>query len=190
MRTAEYSPPLALRRPAARGDRYLSFLAETLKPMIDHDFRTLPDRAHTGIIGSSMGGLISLYAFFHRPETFGFTGALSPSLWLDGSAIFRYIAAAPFTPGAIYLDIGEQEGRLPPGEQIRTMVRDARRMKRTLIEKGYRLGQDLCYLEERGGLHNEEAWARRLPRALRFLLHEAPRDQHHSDRRSEQQPAP
>src|SRR5207248_1353135 len=62
-RIAEYNPF----RDDARGDRYLTFLIETLKPMIDQRFRTLPERAHTGIAGSSMGALISLYGFFHAP---------------------------------------------------------------------------------------------------------------------------
>src|SRR5258708_5997247 len=58
------------------GDQYLAFMVDTLKPIIDRDFRTLPDRDHTGTIGSSLGGLIGLFAFFQRPDVFGFVGAM------------------------------------------------------------------------------------------------------------------
>src|SRR5262245_44761431 len=78
-RIDEYSPFRDRRlRKGGRGDQYLSFVARTVKPLIDRDFRTLPERATTGILGSSMGGLISLYAFFACPEVFGFAGAMSP----------------------------------------------------------------------------------------------------------------
>ena len=71
-----------------QGQAYVAFIVETLKPLIDQQFRTLPDRLHTGIMGSSMGGLISLYAFFQHREVFGFAGVMSPSLWFAGRAIF------------------------------------------------------------------------------------------------------
>src|SRR5688572_27604222 len=80
------------------GDAYLAFLADTLKPLIDDVLRTLPGREHTGIVGSSMGGLISLYAAVRRPEVFGFMGALSPSLWYAGRAIFEVVRDAPRSP--------------------------------------------------------------------------------------------
>ena len=159
-----------------RGDEYLAFIVETVKPLIDHDFRSLPDRAHTGIMGSSMGGLISLYGFFRYPEIFGFAGAMSPSLWFAHEAIFPYVDAAPFAPGRIYLDIGMHEGpdmRVPralPHTYIGRHILSLRRMRDLLIAKGYRDGQDVRYEEEVEAEHNEAAWARRLPGALRFLL--------------------
>jgi predicted alpha/beta superfamily hydrolase len=149
-RMREYSP-------FADGPHYLAWIVETVKPLIDRDFRTLPERAHTGMMGSSLGGLISLYAFFHRPETFGFVGAFSPSLWVNRGAIFPYIRATQYSPGCIYLDNGTLEG-------------DARPMYELLLQKGYRAGKDIRYVREEGGRHTEEAWARRLPDALRFLL--------------------
>ena len=59
------------------GDLYTAFLAETVKPLIDRDFRTLPEREATGVMGSSLGGLISLYAIFRRPDVFGMAGVVS-----------------------------------------------------------------------------------------------------------------
>ncbi|HKP74206.1 MAG TPA: alpha/beta hydrolase-fold protein [Longimicrobiaceae bacterium] len=150
-----------------RGDDYLRFIVETVKPIVDRDFRTRPEREATGIAGSSMGGLISLYAFFACPQTFGFAGVMSPALWFGARGIFGYVRERPFTPGRIYLDIGTNEG----GEALN----DARKMKSLLEEKGYRTGRDLLFYVEMGGRHNERAWARRLKHVLRFLLGAPPR---------------
>lgn len=153
-RIAEYNP---FADPPKCGLRYLDFLTATIKPMIDHDFRTLTDRAYTGILGSSMGGLISLYAFFRRPDVFGLVGALSPALWIAHGGIYTYIQHAVAPQGRIYLDHGTHET-------------SAARMSHLLQEKGYRLDESLKYVEEQGGRHTETAWAGRLPEALRFLL--------------------
>jgi predicted alpha/beta superfamily hydrolase len=161
-----------------RGDAYLAFIVETVKPLIDRDFRTLTGREHTGLFGSSMGGLISLYGFFRRPETFGFAGVMSPSLWFAQGAIFSFVEAAPTWPGKIHLDIGTYEGpdmrdrhELPP-TYVGRHILSLRQMRDVLIQKGYRDGVDINYQEAPEAVHNEPAWARRLPGALRFLLME------------------
>jgi predicted alpha/beta superfamily hydrolase len=161
-RLTEYSPFPDAHLGGGDGDAYLSFITDTIKPLIDADFRTLPDREQTGIIGSSMGGLISLYAFFDRPDVFGFAGVMSPSLWFGQGAIFRYLEAAPFTPGRLDLDIGTREGP--------NMVRNVQLLRDTLLAKGYTLDHSLRYVEDEGAEHNEAAWRARLREALRFLL--------------------
>jgi predicted alpha/beta superfamily hydrolase len=167
-RLDEYSPFRDRRHDkGGRGDAYLDFLVDTVKPIVDRDFRTRPERECTGIAGSSMGGLISLYAFFSRSSVFGFAGVMSPALWFGGRAIFDYVRERPHVRGRIYLDIGTNEG----GEALG----DARRMKALLEEKGYRTGRDLLFFVEMGGRHNERAWARRLHHTLRFLLGAPPR---------------
>ncbi|HET7229332.1 MAG TPA: alpha/beta hydrolase-fold protein [Longimicrobium sp.] len=162
-RLNEYSP---WRDPGhkqgGRGDDYADFIVQTVKPVIDRDFRTRPERESTGIAGSSMGGLISLYAFFRHPETFGFAGVMSAAFWFAGHAIYRYVEERPFVGGRVYLDVGTSEG---PQE-----VADVRRMKTLLEGKGYRTGRDLLFFVEMGGQHNERAWQRRLRKALHFLL--------------------
>jgi predicted alpha/beta superfamily hydrolase len=160
-RCDEYSPWVDPRAGGGRGDRYLRFLTETVKPLIDRDFRTRPERDETAIVGSSMGGLISLYGFFRHPLTFGSAGVMSPALWFAGSAVFAYLARVPFIPGRIYLDVGGREGS---GE-----LGDVRRLYRLLRRKGYGRSE-LRLVVERGGQHREAAWARRLPGELRFLL--------------------
>lgn len=178
-RMAEYSPFRDPRHGGGRGDDYLEFIAATVKPLIDRDFRTLPGRRHTGLLGSSMGGLISLYAFFRQPATFGFAGVMSPSLWYAGEAIFDYVEAASYYPGKLYLDVGTRElgehhsGRLHRATASRRYYASVRRMKGILVRKGYRPLRDLYHVEEKWAGHTESSWARRLAPALRFLLSEA-----------------
>jgi predicted alpha/beta superfamily hydrolase len=145
-------------------DLYLEFLLDTLKPQIDDLFRTLPEPEQTGIGGSSMGGLVSLYAFFRAPHAFGFTAALSPAFWFGERRIFDWVAAADAPPGGgrIYLDIGTREG----GRSLP----DARRMRDVLLAKGYAEGENFRYVEEEGARHAEGAWRRRFKKALPFLL--------------------
>lgn len=161
-RLDEYSPWADEAHGGGRGADYVRFLVDEVKPRIDADFRTRPERDATGIAGSSMGGLISLYAFFAAPETFGFVAALSPAFWFADRAVFPFVEAAPKVDGRIYLDVGTNEGR--------DTVADVRRMKELLRWKGYRTGRDLAFVVEMGGAHNERAWRRRLPAALPFLL--------------------
>ena len=174
-RLSEYSPFDDAHHGPGRGDNYLSFLVDTIKPLVDHDFRTLPGRAHTGIMGSSMGGLISLYGFFRRGDVFGFAGVMSPSFWYANRAIYAYVEQAPFVPGKIYLDVGTREyggsvTEKAARRQSRRHYASVRRMKRLLVQKGYRLRHELLVVEEQGAGHDEPSWARRLPLALSFLL--------------------
>jgi predicted alpha/beta superfamily hydrolase len=178
-RLAEYSPFTDHHHTSrgGRGERYVNFLAETLKPIIDKDFRTRPERECTGIMGSSMGGLISLYAMFSCPEVYGFAGVMSPSFWFAQSAIFNYIEQAPFISGKIYLDAGTRELSGPMDDRIqrarsRRYYASIRRMYRLLAKKGYRPQRDLLYIEEKWATHSESSWGRRLPLALRFFLKE------------------
>ena len=163
-RLAEYSPFEDAEGRGGRGDDYLDFIVDTLKPRIDADFRTRPEREHTTITGSSMGGLISLYAFFRRPDVFGNVGVMSPSLWFADRAIFPFVQAAPVIPGKVYLDVGTDEGK-------RT-VADVRRLREMLLWKGYRRHRDLVYVEQPGAGHSEVAWRQRLHFAIDFLLRE------------------
>lgn len=153
-RAAEYNP---FHEGAPNGRQYLDFIINTIKPLIDRDFRTFAERSHTGIMGSSMGGLISLYAFFERPDVFGFVGAMSPSLWIGRGAMYAYVRHAPAPQGKVYLDCGTRE-------------MNADGMYDLLKEKGYGEGRNLKYVREEGGDHSEQSWGRRLPEAMRFLL--------------------
>jgi predicted alpha/beta superfamily hydrolase len=158
-RSVEYAPH-------AWGEDYLAFVVETLKPVIDADFPTRPEREHTGILGSSYGAQISLYGFFRYPDVFGKAGAFSPAWWRDRRKTWAFLRDAPFAPGRVYIDTGTAETAVDP----EGYVRDARRLRDLIEAKGYVRDRDLLYVEEEGGIHHETAWARRLPAALRFLL--------------------
>lgn len=161
-RIAEYSPFDDPKGGPGRGGDYVGYLAGIIKPWVDGRFRTLPQRETTGVVGSSLGGLISLFAFFARPDVFGILGALSPALWFAARAIFEPLEAAPFHPGRLYVDVGRLEGA--------ETLEDARRLRRLLLAKGYSEGEHLRYVEDRAGKHEEAAWSRRFRAALRFLL--------------------
>lgn len=170
-RLVEYSPYPDRRHGGGNADGYLEFLVHTLKPRIDRLFRTRPEREATAIFGSSMGGLVSLYAYFRFPSIFGRAGAMSPSIWFGQGSILDFIKEARTPPsGRIYVDVGMNEGA--------GTVRDARRLGRLLVQKrftrerrGRRRGRShLRYLEDPRGRHSEADWARRLPGALEFLL--------------------
>jgi predicted alpha/beta superfamily hydrolase len=161
-RMSEYSPFVDARHGGGGGDAYLQFIVETVKPRIDKRFRTVTARDGTGIAGSSLGGLISLYGFFRHPTVFGFCGAMSPALWFADGAIFDYIERAPFVPGRIYMDCGTGEGERE--------LRDVRCACEQLRKKGYQRGRGLLCVLEPGAPHNERAWGARTRRKLEFLL--------------------
>lgn len=154
-RIAEYNPFPAR---GGRGEAYLAFIVETVKPLIDSSFRTQPERESTVLAGSSMGGLISFYGYFRHPQVFGGAIAMSPAFWYAGRTLYEFVADAPVTPGRLYLDRGSTERG------------GARRMAEHLRLLGYTAETHVRYLEEDGGEHTESAWARRLPEALRYVL--------------------
>jgi predicted alpha/beta superfamily hydrolase len=161
-RLDEYSPFRDTTHGGGGGDRYLDWLVDKVKPVVDDRFRTLRSRRHTGIAGSSMGGLISLYAYFRHPDVFGFAGVLSPALWFGDRAIFPYVQGASYVAGRLYLDVGVREG-------VRA-VNDVRRLHTALLRKGFRPGDHLLYVEDLRGGHSELAWRRRIRPALYFLI--------------------
>jgi predicted alpha/beta superfamily hydrolase len=152
----EYTPFGAAGQKTA--EAYLEFVFKTVKPMIDAWFRTRRTRDATGMMGSSLGGLISTYAFFRYPRRLGFFGALSPAYWPVNGAIYEYVKKTAAPSGRAYLDNGAAEN-------------SAKRMVNFLtMHKGFERDNDLMWVEDANGHHDEASWARRLPAALRFLL--------------------
>jgi predicted alpha/beta superfamily hydrolase len=162
-RLSEYSPFEDVKHGGGDGHRYARFLIDTIKPRIEANYRTRKDRAGAVVAGSSMGGLISLYAFFRRSSPFGGAAALSPSIWFGGREILSFVQRARSARGFLYLDVGTNEGAMT--------LRDARTLNRLLRRKGYK-SDSLSYVEAQGGQHREADWAWRLPQALEFLLRE------------------
>ncbi len=172
-RLNEYSPFDDQRFGDGVGMAYLDFIVQTVKPIIEADFCVHTDVANTGIAGSSMGGIISLFALFYV-DVFGMVGAFSPQLAYGNEAIFDYVKAAAFHPARIYMDVGTREFKnmavtsAEEPEMSRRYLERVRHMHDLLVAKGYE--KMMHYVEEEGAVHHEEAWARRLPGALRFLL--------------------
>lgn len=144
-------------------DLYGQMLTEELKPFIDRTYRTRPDPANTGLGGSSLGGLVTLYLGLNHPHVFGKLAVLSPSVWWDNRVILKLVRMTSLKPRlSIWLDIGTGEG----GKH----VRDARMLRDELVRAGWMLGSDLRYAEIPEAGHNEAAWAERVGPFLEFLF--------------------
>ena len=143
-------------------DAYERFLVEELKPFVDREYRTLPGREFTGLAGSSLGGLVSLYIGLEHPETFSRIGVVSPSVWWADDFILRHVAQRGKRDLRIWLDMGSAES--PEG------ITEARALRDALVEAGWSLGDDLHYLEVDGAPHNESAWADRVDEMLEYLF--------------------
>jgi len=166
-RMAEYTPTRDFKMGGGKGRSYGRLLVEELKPLIERTYRTLPGAENTGLGGSSLGGLISLYLGFEYPEMFGKLAVMSPSLWWDHRSILEWIGRSVGEEGKrpelrIWLDMGTAEGA--------RHVRDTDALDRLLLRLGWRGGVDLEYVKAEGAVHDEEAWARRFGDVLRFLF--------------------
>ena len=162
-RRYEYGPFRDIIHGGGGGDRYLAFVAETVKPLVDASFRTLPERSRTVIAGSSLGGLISLYGLYRYADIFGAAGVLSPSLWFADGAVFQFVSdMQDLAVGRIHLDVGTEEGE--------EALQNVRRLRDLLVAGGMVLGRDLSYVEDAGAAHDEQSWGRRFGAALGFLL--------------------
>ncbi|MCK4871311.1 MAG: alpha/beta hydrolase [Phycisphaerales bacterium] len=164
-RVLEYSPyaiPASWRTTGTpRGDAYLAFLIDTVKPMIDETYRTLPGRAHTAIAGSSMGGLISLHAGITRPDVFSRVGVMSPALFPFEDDDFAPIRNAETISPVVWLDCGTAEGSVFPEDYVR-QVKEAARLLKPKAKR-------FMLVIDKDAMHNEAAWRRRLPMMLRFF---------------------
>lgn len=161
-RIQEYTPTKAPRLGGGRADRYAKFLMQEVMPFIQREYRTIEDYRVTGMGGSSLGGLLSLYLGLKHPHVFGRLAALSPSVWWNQRVIHRFAAAAPVEPRPrIWLDIGTKEGP--------RIVQEVEQFRDILLQKGWQFGRDLQYQRVEGAEHNEAAWAQRVGPFLQFL---------------------
>jgi len=160
-RIKEFSPYDSQHWGEGLGRDYARFLAETLKPHIDKNFRTLPDRAHTGIGGSSMGGLISIYAGLMFPHVYSKFMIFSPSLWASPKIYAEPMQFAAFdSPTKIYLYGGSREGS--------NMVPNLKRLKESVEKSGH--GKAHIRMEtDPHGRHNEARWGEEFPKAAEWL---------------------
>ncbi len=172
-RIHEYAPTRgvidssAKRKKRSRGQlrKYGRFLLEELKPFIDREYRTKPEAESTGLGGSSLGGLATIALGLWFSKSFSRLAVMSPSIWWDDCAIYRMVEKLPRKlPLKIWLDTGTHE----PGWERAAVLRDR------LVEKGWRLYDDLQFTEVEGANHSEGAWAARFEAVLRFLYPSSP----------------
>ena len=143
-----------------KGDTYLTFIKNTLKPHIDVSYRTKADAEHTTIIGSSLGGLISFYATIKYPETFGNAVAFSPSFWINPEIYDLVEATEILESSKFYFLVGTEEGE--------TMIPKLDEMLALLKSKGVNDNQIESQKIE-GGQHNEKFWSTHFAKAYEWL---------------------
>jgi len=155
-RLTEYNPYTS-KFGAGEGDAYVDFLVTTLKPYIDKTFRTKPLKESTFIAGSSMGGLISLYAVLKYPSVFGVAGIFSPAFWIAPD-LKKKIDSTGHLNSAVYFVCGEKEGV--------QMQSEMKQVYEQLKQKGTK---KLYYKQVKEGMHNEGFWRSEMYDFFRWL---------------------
>ncbi len=151
-----------------KGLEYLDFIIEELKPFIDSNYRTKPDKHNTALMGSSMGGLISYLGIWYHPEVFGKAACLSISLsprlvdhkkFFDLAKEFHYYKRDL----KIYIDTGDEY-------KDDNYAKAYDKLKNTLLSLSYEEGKDVQFTVFEGHDHSEKSWAKRIHLPLLFLF--------------------
>ena len=142
------------------GDQYVDFLAKTLKPFIDKNYRTLKDKENTFIAGSSMGGLISMYAVLKYPKVFGGAGVFSPAFWVAPRIFDDIRSKGKKTKAKIYFYAGKQESEtmVPLTLKAFDAMSKISKSKMTTVIRD-------------DGKHNEPTWRKEFPLFYEWLLY-------------------
>lgn len=159
-RLEELTPFKHEKHGGGNADAYLEFITATLKPYVDSKYRTKTSKKHTGIMGSSLGGLVSLYAVFKYPKVFGKAGIFSPSLWFTED-VFTYIQNAKKSKAKLYFLCGDDESE--------DMVSDMERMLNLIAENRCNCLHLTQSKVIKGGKHNEKLWANNFAKAIQWL---------------------
>jgi len=151
--------------PGPKGYAYMDFIVNALKPFIDKQYRTLPDRGNTAVAGSSLGGLISFMLSWEYPNVFSKAGCLSPAFIFNS---INYVAmietdTTPNPDVLFYIDNGGVglDEKLQPGID---------KMIETLENKGFERDKDFIWIKDENARHFESAWAKRLPFMLKLFF--------------------
>lgn len=157
-RLNEYSPWKNEKYGGGSGDSYLQTLINDIKPLIDKKYRTIKDAESTGIIGSSMGGLISYYAGLKHSNVFGKIGVFSPSFWFSDSVLDFTKENASLSKTKMYFLLGEKEG----------MEKEFNKVSDLLINNGFKKDNFFKKIVP-GREHNEAFWASEFENAIKWL---------------------
>ena len=164
-RLAEYTHERDWQMGGGEADSYGQLLTLELMPWIAEHYRVRSEREHTGLGGSSLGGLVSLYLGLRFGEAFGQLAVLSPSVWWNHKSILGYLnerAPEIWDRPKLWLDVGDKEGR--------RAVHDVEHLNRRLKANHWMPGETLHFEKVHGGTHDETSWARRVRPMLRFLF--------------------
>lgn len=161
-RLDEYSPWTNSQYGGGEGDQYIDFILNELKPYIDQHYRTKTEPENTAMIGSSMGGLITLYAGLKHADVFGLLGPLSSAYWFSPSS-YAYADSKDYAGSLqkIYMMAGGKEG----GNQVGDMYK----MRDVLIENNFKTEYLLAEDHVNDG-HNENYWSREFPNVYKWLF--------------------
>ena len=163
-RLAEYTHESDFQFGGGQADEYGLMLTREIMPWIAGLYRVSLERDSTGVGGSSLGGLVSLYLGLRHPACFGKLAVLSPSVWWNNKSILGYLnehAPQLWERPRLWLDVGDREGR--------RALADAEHLNRRLKANGWRPGQNLHFERVEGGAHDEASWAHRVRPLLKFL---------------------
>lgn len=144
-----------------KADAYLDFLVKTLKPEIDKRYRTKPGKKHTGIMGSSLGGLVSFYALIKYPDVFSKAGIFSPAFWFTPE-LYTLFEKSPKTKAKMYFLCGDNESK--------EMVPDMRRMISLVAKNRCDCLNLTRSVEIPAGEHNEKLWRENFGKAVRWMF--------------------
>ena len=164
-RLAEYTHERNWQMGGGEADEYGLLLTRELMPWIAAHYRVRSDRDSTGLGGSSLGALVTIYLGLRHAEHFGKLAVLSPSVWWNHKSILGYLnerAPQIWERPRVWLDIGDHEGR-------RTL-NDAEQLNRRLKANGWLPGETLHFEKVHGGTHDEASWAQRVRPMLKFLF--------------------
>ncbi len=165
LRMTELNPWFNPANGAGEGRQYMDFIVKVVKPLIDNEYRTLPDRANTGVMGASLGGLISHYAINQYPDVFGKAAIFSPSYWVGGQPSYQFFDSTVVPKDArLYLLVGEREG---------PMVTDLQNVHRAIARNGHP-GANLSIRVVPNGEHGEPMYRAETKAALVWLFAPAP----------------
>ncbi len=160
-RMNEYNPFAFSEFGEGEGDKYVGFIAQTLKPFIDKQYRTLSSKENTIIAGSSMGGLISYYAMIKEPQVFGKAGIFSPAFWTAPAIKSLTDSLAGKISGKFFFYMGAKEGD--------TYIKDMEAMEELLGEKSTAM---IYSVVDEDGMHNEAAWRKWFPEFYCWIMAE------------------
>ena len=164
-RLAEYTHDESQKMGGGEADCYGLMITRELMPWIASQYRVRTDRSSTGLGGSSLGGLVSLFLGLRHADCFGKLAVMSPSVWWNHKSIVGYVnehAPQLWDRPRMWLDVGDQEGA--------KTVRDVEFLARRLKANGWKLGENLHFEKIHGGTHDEASWAMRVRPMLRFLF--------------------